>query len=112
VVPLVFAPKVQIGRTTLGGSTCICPEGANRQNNIFFLISFCIMSKDKAAYNLDINSYSLEEMFGLFNLTYDLTEESMRAAKKKVLMIHPDKSNLPSEYFLFYKEAYEIILDI
>jgi hypothetical protein len=70
------------------------------------------MSKDKAAYNLDINSYSLEEMFGLFNLTYDLTEESMRAAKKKVLMIHPDKSNLPSEYFLFYKEAYEIILDI
>ena len=24
-------------------------------------------------------------------------------------MIHPDKSNLPSEYFLFYKKGYEII---
>jgi len=69
------------------------------------------MSNGKS-YNLDISSYSLEEMFGLFDLTYDLTEDSMRAAKKKVLMLHPDKSNLPSEYFLFYKEAYEIILDI
>jgi hypothetical protein len=64
------------------------------------------------SYNLDINTYSLEEMFGLFDLFYDLTEESMRAAKKKVLMIHPDKSKLSSEYFLFYKQAYEIILDI
>jgi hypothetical protein len=64
------------------------------------------------SYNLDINTYSLEEMFSLFDLTYDLTEESMRAAKKKVLMIHPDKSKLSSEYFLFYKQAYEIILDI
>jgi LAS superfamily LD-carboxypeptidase LdcB len=27
-------------------------------------------------------------------------------------MIHPDKSKLSSEYFLFYKQAYEIILDI
>ena len=77
----------------------------------FFLCISCIMSKEKP-YNLDISSYSLEEMFGLFDLTYDLTEESMRAAKKKVLMIHPDKSKLPSEYFLFYKQAYEIILDI
>ncbi len=64
------------------------------------------------SYNLDINSYTLDEMFGLFDLTYDLTEESMRAAKKKVLMMHPDKSKLSSEYFLFYKQAYEIILDI
>ena len=64
------------------------------------------------SHNLDINTYSLEEMFSLFDLTYDLTEESMRAAKKKVLMIHPDKSKLSSEYFLFYKQAYEIILDI
>jgi hypothetical protein len=63
-------------------------------------------------HNLDINTYSLEEMFSLFDLTYDLTEKSMRAAKMKVLMIHPDKSRLPSEYFLFYKQAYEVILDI
>ena len=65
-----------------------------------------------SAHNLDINNYSLEEIFGLFDLTYDLTEESMRAAKKKVLMIHPDKSRLPPSYFHFYREAYEIVLNI
>ena len=27
-------------------------------------------------------------------------------------MIHPDKSRLPSNYFLFYKQAYEIVLNI
>jgi len=63
-------------------------------------------------HNLDINKYSLEEIFGLFDLTYDLTEESMRAAKKKVLMIHPDKSRLPPTYFHFYREAYDIVLNI
>ena len=65
-----------------------------------------------STHNLDINKYTLEEIFGLFDLTYNLTEESMRAAKKKVLMIHPDKSKLPPSYFHFYREAYEIVLNI
>ena len=63
-------------------------------------------------HNLDINTYSLEEIFGLFDLNYNLSDESMRAAKKKVLMIHPDKSRLPAHYFHFYKQAYEIVLNI
>ena len=65
-----------------------------------------------STHNLDINTYSLEEIFGLFDLNYNLTEESMRAAKKKVLMIHPDKSRLTANYFHFYKQAYEIVLNI
>jgi hypothetical protein len=65
-----------------------------------------------STHNLDINTYSLEEIFGLFDLNYNLTEESMRIAKKKVLMIHPDKSRLPANYFHFYKQAYEIVLNI
>ena len=65
-----------------------------------------------STHNLDINKYTLEEIFGLFDLTYNLTEESMRAAKNKVLMIHPDKSKLPPSYFHFYREAYEIVLNI
>ncbi len=63
-------------------------------------------------HNLDINTYSLEEIMGLLDIDYNLTEESMRRAKKKVLMTHPDKSKLPQEYFLFYKQAYEIVLNI
>lgn len=65
-----------------------------------------------STHNLDINKYSLEEIFGLFNLDYNLTEETMRAAKMKVLMIHPDKSRLPATYFHFYKQAYDIVLNI
>ncbi len=64
------------------------------------------------SHNLDINTYSLEEIMGLLDLNFNLTEESMAKAKKKVLMTHPDKSKLPPDYFLFYKQAYEIVLNI
>jgi hypothetical protein len=33
----------------------------------------------------------------------------MKRAKKKVLMLHPDKSKLGPEYFLFYKKALDIV---
>jgi hypothetical protein len=61
------------------------------------------------AHNLDVNMYSLTELLGLFDLTYDLDIEGIKRAKKKVLMTHPDKSKLPSEYFLFYKKAFEMV---
>lgn len=28
-----------------------------------------------------------------------------------VLKMHPDKSRLPSEYFIFYKKAFEVVVD-
>jgi hypothetical protein len=65
-----------------------------------------------STHNLDINTYCLDEIFALFDLDYNLTEPKMRAAKMKVLMIHPDKSRLPPNYFHFYKQAYEIVLNI
>lgn len=34
----------------------------------------------------------------------------MRRAKKKMLMTHPDQSRLPSTYYIFYRQAYEVIL--
>lgn len=61
------------------------------------------------SHNLDVNMYSLTELLGLFDLTYDLDIEGIKRAKKKVLMTHPDKSKLPSEYFLFYKRAFEMV---
>ncbi len=60
-------------------------------------------------HNLDINSYNLEELLGLFDLQYELNMEDMKRAKKKVLMLHPDKSRMDAKYFLFYKKAYEMI---
>ena len=62
-------------------------------------------------HNLDIKSYSLRELLSLFDMT-TLTPslDEMRRAKKKMLMTHPDQSKLPSKYYLFYRQAYEIVL--
>lgn len=62
-------------------------------------------------HNLNINTYSLEELLSLFDLSYDITVEGLKKAKKKVLMLHPDKSRLSPEYFIFYKKAYEVVFN-
>jgi hypothetical protein len=64
----------------------------------------------KKTHNLDVHMYSLEELLGLFNLTYQISIDDLKRAKKTVLMTHPDKSKLPSNYFLFYKKAFDIIV--
>ena len=63
-------------------------------------------------HNLNIQNYSLEELLGLFNLNYQLQMEDMKRAKKKVLMMHPDKSNLDPKYFLFYSKAYKVVYSV
>jgi len=60
-------------------------------------------------HNLNIHNYSLEEILNLFDLTYEFDTEQLKRAKKKVLMIHPDKSKLDPKYFIFYKKAYETV---
>jgi outer membrane murein-binding lipoprotein Lpp len=55
--------------------------------------------------------YSLQEILGMFDLTYDITNEDLKRVKKIVMMTHPDKSGLSSDYFLFYKKAFDIVLD-
>jgi hypothetical protein len=54
--------------------------------------------------------YSLDEILGIFDLKYQLTIDDLKRAKKKVLMLHPDKSKLSAEYFLFYKKAFDIVV--
>ncbi len=62
------------------------------------------------SYNLNIHAYSFDEILGIFGLTYDITMEDMKRAKKQVMMTHPDKSHLPNEYFQFYRQAYSMVL--
>ena len=54
--------------------------------------------------------YSFNELLSLFNLTHKISLEDLKRAKKKVLMSHPDKSQLSPKYFLFYKKAFDIIV--
>ena len=61
------------------------------------------------SHNLNINMYSLREILGLFNLSYKFSQEDLKRAKIQVLMLHPDKSRLSADYFLFYKKAYEMV---
>lgn len=60
--------------------------------------------------DLDIDNYSLEELYHLFgikDLTQKLTDDVMKSAKQVVLKTHPDKSKLDSSYFLFFSKAYK-----
>jgi len=68
------------------------------------------MEKQCSAHNLNIHKYSLDELLGLFELSYNISLNQLKNAKKKVLMLHPDKSRLPPEYFLFYKKAFDVIV--
>jgi len=69
------------------------------------------MSKESSkTHNLNIHMYKLNEILELFGLSYDISLEDLKQAKKIVLMTHPDKSKLSAEYFLFYKKAFDIIV--
>lgn len=62
-------------------------------------------------HNLDISTYSFRELLNLFELDpHHVSPEALKHAKKKVLRMHPDKSKLPPEYFLFYKKAFSVIV--
>ena len=54
--------------------------------------------------------YSFKEILELFQLTYEMNVEDLKQAKRKVLMMHPDKSRLPPDYFLFYKKAFDMVV--
>ena len=65
----------------------------------------------KQKHNLDLASYSFDEILQMFDLSYSISIEDLKRAKRKVLMVHPDKSGLPPDYFLFYKRAFELVVN-
>jgi hypothetical protein len=57
-----------------------------------------------------IEECTLDDLFGLFDLELeDLTLEELKQAKKKVLLLHPDKNRGrdTSYYYEYFKTAYE-----
>jgi len=54
----------------------------------------------------------LKELLDLFEIK-ELNEKELKIAKKKVLMLHPDKNKVDTkEYYLNFKNAYEKLLQI
>jgi curved DNA-binding protein CbpA len=66
---------------------------------------------NKEEYNkldLNIENYSIEELFKLFGQnTTTIDENILKNCKKIVLKTHPDKSQLDEKYFLFFSKAFK-----
>jgi hypothetical protein len=62
--------------------------------------------------DLDIRNYKLEDITKLFKIPLVFNESDLRTAKLAVLQTHPDKSQLPKEYFLFFSSAYKILYQV
>ena len=62
--------------------------------------------------DLDIDNYNLDDLLSLFKLDMNFGEEELRSAKKIVLKMHPDKSGLDKEYFMFFSKAYKLLYSL
>lgn len=59
--------------------------------------------------DFNIENYNLNDILNLFQVKHDFNEYDLKMAKKKVLKLHPDVSNLKKEYFLFFSKAYKVL---
>jgi len=62
--------------------------------------------------DLDLDSYTLNDLYKLFNIHEPITESVLKRSKLIVLKMHPDKSKLNSKYFLFFSKAYKRLFSI
>ena len=61
-----------------------------------------------AHFNIDMNeeNYDYEDLLKLFALEPDFDEVDLKIAKRKIMKLHPDKSKLPKEVFIFMIKMY------
>jgi len=62
--------------------------------------------------DLNINNYNLKDILNLFKIPIDFDESHMKQAKMTTLSMHPDKSRLPPDYFLFFSKAYKMLFQV
>ena len=92
-------------------NTNIYANIATKKSNVQAPVSF----HQTTLGNLDLNidNYSLEDLYNLFNIPGGiLNEANLKSAKQIVYKMHPDKSNLDQKYFLFFSKAYKCIFSI
>jgi hypothetical protein len=97
--------------TNIYANTNFYANIATKKSNVQAPVSF----HQTTLSNLDLNidNYSLEDLYNLFNIQGGiLNEASLKTAKQIVYKMHPDKSNLDQKYFLFFSKAYKCIFSI
>ena len=62
--------------------------------------------------DLNLNNYDLDDVLNLFHLRDDFSYKELKGAMKIMHKVHPDKSGLDTKYFIFFKEAYSILLGL
>jgi hypothetical protein len=62
--------------------------------------------------DLDVNNYDLDDVLNLFHLDVNFSYRDLKGAMKIMHKVHPDKSGLDTKYFIFFKEAYSILLGL
>ena len=62
--------------------------------------------------DLDIDNYNLEDLLDLFKIDSVDNEANLAKAKSITLKMHPDKSGLDKEYFLFFSKAYKTLYQL
>jgi hypothetical protein len=69
---------------------------------------------NSGGFDFNLENYSIEDIYRLFDLdiSHRLGIEELKKAKQIMLMMHPDKSKLPKEYFIFFNKAYSVLVKI
>ena len=62
--------------------------------------------------DLNLYNYELKDLLVLFKLNEDFTAEEFKNAKNIVYAVHPDKCELDKEYFIFFLNAYKLLLKV
>ena len=62
--------------------------------------------------DLDLNHYDLDDLLQLFKIKSSFKESELKQCRRMVMKMHPDKSNLPTEYFIFFSKAYNVLAEI
>lgn len=65
-----------------------------------------------AEVDLNLDNYNLQDLLNLFELSNNYNLSDLRAIKKRVVLLHPDKSKLHQDYFLFYCKAFRMLKNI
>jgi hypothetical protein len=67
---------------------------------------------DLECMDFEIANYNLEELLDLFDIPYCFDQNDLKKAKTVVVSVHPDKSGLDKEYFIFFKKAYDLLVEL
>jgi hypothetical protein len=64
--------------------------------------------------DLDLSNYTLDDLYKLFHLDRNepLNSQTLKKAKRIVVLSHPDKSRLPPHYFTFFSKAYGMLSEM